>query len=218
MLNNQEIKAPHLIENIGYLYPNKNSKQKRLFGMFKCYCGTQFKAQIFSIKSGHTLSCGCLKGIEHHGLSNHKLYDIWINIKTRVNNKKCKEYKNYGGRGIAICDRWKDVSNFIEDMYPSYQEGLSIDRIDNNGNYEPSNCRWTTKTIQSRNTRILKSNNTSGYRGVSFHNATKKYIAIIRINGKSKTIGYFSSPLDGAKAYDNFVIENNLEHTKNGVL
>ena len=136
-------------------------------------------------------------------------------MKTRCINANSKSYKDYGGRGIKVCDRWHDVRNFIEDMYPTFKEGLMLDRINNNGNYEPSNCRWTTMTVQGRNTRILYAHNTSGYRGVSIKTGTSRYFARIKVNGKNIHIGYGSSALECAKLYDQYVINNNLEHTRN---
>ena len=104
-------------------------------------------------------------------------------MKTRCYNIKCREYKNYGARGIQVCDRWLDINNFIEDMYPSYQEGLSLDRIDVDGNYEPDNCRWATYNIQQHNTRDICSNNTSGLRGVCINK--NKWEAKIMVSNKN---------------------------------
>ena len=152
-----------------------------------------------------------------HGLKNHKLYKTWIDIKTRVFNIKCKSYEQYGGRGITICERWLDVKNFIDDMYPSYKEGLSIDRINNDGNYEPSNCRWATKSEQSQNTRRIHSTNTSGYRGVSFRKDRNAWHSQIKVNNKTIHIGLYNTAEDAGYAYDKYVIDNNLEHTTNGL-
>ncbi len=82
-----------------------------------------------------------------------KLYVTWANMKDRCLNPDCKYFKNYGGRGITICERWLTFENFFSDMVSKYQEGLSLDRINNNGNYCPENCRWTTAKTQMRNRR-----------------------------------------------------------------
>jgi hypothetical protein len=104
-----------------------------------------------------------------HGLSGHKIYKVYYNMRTRCEDPDRKDYKNYGGRGIKVCDRWKDVINFLEDMYPTYKKGLQLDRIDNDSNYSPENCKWSTKEEQSRNRR-------STY-WITFRGITKPMIA-----------------------------------------
>lgn len=223
MQNNQE-KELVLIQELGLLFPTEKSKQRARYGLYRCYCGKEFKSQIAAIKNKATVSCGCynsLKSAERckiHGFKNHRLYPTWNGMIQRCNNIKNAAYKNYGGRGITICERWMNVANFIEDMYPIFKEGLSIDRIDNDKGYSKDNCRWADKRTQQQNTRRLQSNNTSGYRGVCWHKHNKKWTAFLKINYKNINLGSFETPLEAAKAYDQYVIDNNLEHTLNGVL
>ena len=152
-----------------------------------------------------------------HGKRYHPIYMVWRDIKNRTGNKNSNDFKYYGQRGIKVCDRWLDINNFIEDMYPSYENGLTLDRIDVNGNYEPNNCRWTNRNIQARNTRALRSDNTSGYRGVSFHKRDNNWQAKIAVNSKDIHIGCFNTAIEAGYAYDKYVVCNMLEHTTNGL-
>lgn len=213
-----------LLQDLGMRYPTNISTKKARYGLYKCVCGKEFETQIQSVKSGKTKSCNCLqkqitanRNILNatHKQTKHRLYNTWKMMIQRCNNPKNKAYSNYGERGIKVCDEWNDVENFIRDMYPSYIDGLTIDRINPNGNYEKDNCRWATKTTQARNTRKLQSNNNSGYRGVCFHKQIKKWISQITVDKKHIHLGSFDNALDGAKAYDNYITEHNLQHTKN---
>ena len=222
MQNNQEKKII-LLEDLGYLFPTEKSKQKAKYGLYKCYCGNEFKTQIPDVKNGKTKSCGCyqkqrvLESLGKHGLSKHRIYATWNNMMDRCYDTTTPNYKYYGARGIIVCDRWHDVKNFIDDMYPSYIEGLTIDRENNDLGYSKDNCRWTTQTIQSRNTRILYSHNTTGYRGVHLHKKISKYVSVVSINNKNIILGYFNTAVEAARIRDEYVTENNLEHTLNGV-
>ena len=220
-LTEEDLPKPTLIKDLGMMYATKNSKKKKRFGVYKCgFCGEEFRTQINNVKSGETKSCGCyrkrlLKEIKSkHNLSNTKLYRVWADIKNRTLNLKNVEYINYGGRGITICDEWKnDFKSFYDwSISNGYEEnkGLSIDRIDNDGNYCPENCRWTTKAIQARNQRIHK-NNTSGYKGVCFVKDRNKYVSYICVNKKQIYLGHFLTPVEASIAYNNYIIENNLE-------
>ena len=216
MGDKEELSKPILIEDLGMMFPTENSKHKVRFGIYKCgFCGTKFKSIINDVKRRNTKSCGCKKLLsQSQSLSNTKLYKVWGHIKSRTLNPKHKHYNDYGGRGITICDEWKNdfMSFYNWALLNGYEEnkGLSIDRIDNDGGYFPENCRWTTKTIQTRNTRIYK-NNSSGYKGVSYRKGINKYIARISIDKKNIHLGYFPTAVEGARAYNNYILENNLE-------
>ena len=215
----KEYPKPILIEDLGRIYVTENSKQKARYGIYKCgFCGTNFKANTNLIKRKSIKSCGCYRKRrvsethKTHGLIETRLYHTWSKLKGRVLNPKYKAYTDYGGRGITICEEWKNdfMSFYNWAMSNGYSDELSIDRIDNDGNYCPENCRWTTKTIQRRNTRIHK-NNTSGYKGVSFYKNYKMFVVKIKVNKKCIHLGYFQTPLEAAIAYNNYIIENNLE-------
>jgi hypothetical protein len=135
----------------------------------KCDCGTEKEIDFNSIKGGKSTSCGCFNR-EHakkihtkHGMAmletgvRHPDYCIWMKIKSRCLNPNDKSYKNYGGRGIQVCDRWKESFElFIKDMGWRPNKNYSIERINYDGNYCPENCKWIHKSEQTKNTRRVK--------------------------------------------------------------
>lgn len=123
----------------------------------KCTCGNTGDFQLGNLKNGHTTSCGCIGKCVRHMLSSHPLYSRWKGIKHRTTNSKCKDYHNYGGRGIRLCSQWLDVRAFISyvevNLGPQPSPQHSLDRRDNNGDYAPGNLRWATRSEQERNKR-----------------------------------------------------------------
>ena len=127
----------------------------------RCECGSTTIVETRALKMGKTRSCGCLarkltveRNTTHKG-THTRLYGIYNKIKWRCEYPSCNSYRYYGERGIRICDEWKNSFEAFRDWALShgYREDLTIDRIDVNGNYEPNNCRWATKKVQSRNKR-----------------------------------------------------------------
>lgn len=142
------------VNAFGYKQNNKN------FWECVCECGQVTFVRTADLNRGHTKSCGCFQKEQasqssyRNGLGNHdRLYRIFYGMKARCYNENHKSYKSYGGRGIAICNEWiQDVTRFREwALTNGYDDSLSIDRINNNGNYEPSNCRWVSKKVQNNN-------------------------------------------------------------------
>lgn len=147
-------------ERLGRLLTIKivgRDKWKNIIWKCKCDCGNIVKRPATLLAKGHTKSCGCLrkerfhKLIYKHGKRQLRIYKIWALMHQRCKNPKASGYKNYGGRGITICKEWESFIVFYKDMIVGYSDKLSIDRINNDGNYEKSNCRWATMKVQQNN-------------------------------------------------------------------
>ena len=163
----------------------------------QCDCGNKIIVRGNNLTSGDTRSCGCYakecskkngERLITHGKTGTRIHHIWLNIIYRCKNKKCELAKNYGGRGIKICEEWKNdfISFYNWSMANGYQDSLSIDRIDVNGNYEPSNCRWVNAKIQANNRRDNH---------------------LINIDGVVKTVAEWASEFDIART----TLENRLK-------
>jgi len=138
----------------------------------------------------------------------HPLYKTWIGMKGRCYSKTNKDYPKYGGRGVTVCDRWVDsFDTFVREVGERPSPEHTIDRIDNNGNYGPGNCRWATKDQQSRNRRTFNSN-TSGTPGVHYHTTVGKWQARIYSAGKRIHGGYFNTKAEAIVARQKLVAEN----------
>ena len=170
-----------------------------------CDCGNAPVVAGVSLRNGDIVSCGCynrdrlIHRITHGQTRRHnrsRAYTCWASMLDRCTNPKTKCWPNYGGRGIKVCDEWFEFENFYADMgAPS--DNLTLDRTNNDGNYEKGNCQWTDWGHQNRNKRI-RVDNTTGRKGVSVHQG--KYRATLKINGKYKHLGYFPLTSEGLEA------------------
>lgn len=136
----------------------EDSKGGKTRWLCKCQCGNECVVHASSLRSGNTKSCGCLRNEKSHeratthGMSKSPLFGVWWAMISRCENENNASYKNYGGRGISVCDEWHDSSTFFEwALDNGYKRGLSIERVDVNKGYEPNNCKWITKEEQARN-------------------------------------------------------------------
>ena len=150
-----------------------------------------------------------------HGMSRTRLYKIYTGIKSRCNTPTCRTYYKYGAKGIRICKEWTGENGFINfakwALENGYSDSLTIDRIDAEGNYEPSNCRWATYEEQNTHLAMLKSNK-SGIVGVSWSKKEKKWLAMISIKNHPVRIGSFKTKEDAAIARNSFIKKNGLPH------
>lgn len=140
----------------------------------ECDCGAQKIVQRANLTSGHTRSCGCLMretsatvnashGARRRGIDKGG-YHSWTGMVQRCTNPKSPQWQYYGGRGITVCDHWRDYAAFLADMGPRPSKDHTIERMDGDGQYEPSNCEWATRTTQGRNRRCVRLRDMDGNR------------------------------------------------------
>lgn len=172
------------VEFIKFLEKDSNGNKR-------CLCKCPNCGNLFAMWASHyyrgSNSCKC----QDYGKANPRLYSIWINMKTRCYNSNCPEYENYGGRGIKICNEWRDsFKNFLDwSMNNGYKKELTIDRINVNEGYSPKNCRWATKVEQARNRR----NNIT----VDFASMTlKEFCNLYNLSYKTETTFYYRHDYD----------------------
>lgn len=190
---------------VKYIRGVEVKKGGRKTHLFLCSCGSEFEAMIFNVKAGKTKSCGCLarsilreRNLKHGMAYRNKksrLYNIWNGIKVRCFNSNHHSFEGYGSRGITICSEWVESYEVFHEwaIGNGYNNSLCIDRIDNNGNYEPNNCRWVTYAVNNKNKRSRQDCKT-GISGVS-KRITKSgfsYRVRIKSDGEDTSVGTYA--------------------------
>lgn len=178
-----------VVKKIGVKNAGQRGKSRSIY-LCKCDCGNETEVLRNSLITGNTKSCGCLeretKKTMHikHGAAKTRLWRIWCNMRERCNNPNNKNYAYYGGRGVGVCDEWQNKENgFINfrdwAMANGYTDELTIDRINTNDDYKPSNCRWATRKEQTRNrnnTVKITLSEIAEIEGISYQQAYDKFV------------------------------------------
>lgn len=208
-----------VITDLGMKKPTPNYYKKVRMAVFECtHCNMHFEA-VVTKKAESQLFCKSCNGTSNKKPNrDHKLYRIWADTKAKLTATNGHKI-SYLSKNIAMCDDWYySYDTFFEwALSNGYQEGLTIDRIDNNGNYNPSNCRWVNWSVQIVNQRPIKSTNTTGYKGI-YKVSDHLWVANIRYEHNRYGLGSFPDPITAAKAYDSFVKLMGWPHSNNQLL
>lgn len=218
-----------LVKDLGVMKYPETAKTKRRWGIYECPdCLKHYHVQTANVKSGKSTKCRVCSAKKcniTHGASSHPLHNVWQKMKNRCYNINNKNYKTYGNEGVTVCDEWKtDFKTFYDwALKNGWEKGLQLDKdiLCNKLNinpkiYSPSTCVFVDSKTNAQATRVLQSNNTTGYRGVTMKKQTTiKYQAQISVSNKKIHIGYADTALEAAKLYDKFISENSLKHTRN---
>lgn len=200
-LKNQRFGRLVVVEKIGVV-------NHRVLWKCVCDCGNECNVTTHDLTSGKKKSCGCLKrenkSMYIHGKSKERIHKEWRGILHRCKNPSASHYENYGGRGITVCDEWKeDFMVFYEwSMQNGYADNLTLDRKDNDKGYSPDNCRWVThmENCHNRGKRKDCKSSHSGVRKTVFRSGNVKYRATICANYKKINLGYFDTEEEAVKA------------------
>lgn len=202
-----------LAERRAPVYPSQAAKGVKLGNRMAecvCNCGNRTTVLLAFLFSGHTSSCGCRNSRmtaernRTHGLADSGHYARWFGMLSRCSDPENLNYSKYGGRGIAVHADWHDLGNFVSwvrENLGDCPEGHTLDRIDVDGDYEPGNVRWASRSMQAHNRRKLKGC-TSQFMGVSWHVRTETWRARMKLHGREIHLGHYATEEDAARAYD----------------
>lgn len=211
----------HLEKYLGHILMSGSNRKYHYYECL-CECGRHTVVPLTSLKTGNTKTCGHCTSSGASRKYGNKLYTSYMDMRYRCYKKNNCNYKHYGARGIQVCNEWLDPDNGFENyakwsLSNGFSDNTSIDRINNDGNYEPQNCRWVSKRIQNINKRPTYKN-TSGYVGIRRHSSGKGWYGSVKINNKDYYTGYSENILDAVKSRNKYIIEHGLSNHLNEVI